>query len=880
MKIVYCNVHFIHRKVSLVEDYLNNNCIDILILTETHHSSDININLDDYNVYSYNTTQSYAGMIVIVKNNINFVEFNTVFEEQHDIATFVFNVCDKTVRLAACYVAPRALLDVDRFINFNLIIGDLNCRNICFSNSNNNTNGKKLKRFIDLSNLCIFGNDDHTFFHCNNMYSEKLDFVFCDPCLIDYLSSYSVDDLFNSDHMAISFCISKIEKRDTAVNLETKFNFAKADWVNYNKCIEEALNNDPFKSTNNAVYNIESMCEYVTDIIQSASKNNIPVFKKRKKQLPSYIVKMIKLKRKILKQHKLNKDASNSYHIKSTLNYLSKQIKLQISCFEEEKVKLKSDLISRLDDNSTEFYSRINSIIKCKNNNVVHPIIVNEVKYYDPSIIVKQQALYFKQTINNLNTINNNDECIRSVTSKYEDQLLPVFDVVDNSTVKSINTDEIINAIRKIKNFSSAVGPDKISYTQLRYLPISMIQFMCNLFNLILFSGYFPNYWKTTFVIMLPKPNKSKSLPSSYRPISLFSNVAKLFERVIANRLNAFCSLRNLIPIQQAAHRSGTGTIDLLDSVLLKLQQNKNKGETSIVVAFDLEKAFDTVNHDCLIYKLIKADFPVIFVRLISNYLKNRNLVVKNRNCFSDPFVLDSGVPQGGVLSTILFNLYTSDLPSVFSNKISVAMYADDVLLICSNKIPEIATSEMQDNIYNYIDYCNKWRLKVNESKTQCMSISFFKNSRRPMNKLCVNNLYLNWIDELDYLGIVISSNFCFNKHCNKVIAKANKKLYLVRLIYNRTRLTEATKIKLYKLLIRPVFTYACQVLLLYINDSSINKFERIQLKCSKAILGLPTTVSSEYTKKYCVIETVNEFMLNLINKYYEKENTKTKVAI
>ena len=100
----------------------------------------------------------------------------------------------------------------------------------------------------------------------------------------------------------------------------------------------------------------------------------------------------------------------------------------------------------------------------------------------------------------------------------------------------------------------------------------------------------------------------------------------------------------------------------------------------TITVALDMSKAFDTINIHTLIRKLLQTNIPGTIIKFIANYIKGRKAYTTYINHTSKQRQFNTGVPQGGVLSPTLFNIYTSDL-SPPSAPVQVMAYADDITI-------------------------------------------------------------------------------------------------------------------------------------------------------------------------------------------------------
>ena len=147
----------------------------------------------------------------------------------------------------------------------------------------------------------------------------------------------------------------------------------------------------------------------------------------------------------------------------------------------------------------------------------------------------------------------------------------------------------------------------------------------------------------------------------------------------------------------------------------------------STVSALDATKAFDKVNHNVLIRKLVAKNTPKCLVNIITNWYHKLNAVVRWNGILSYNFNVFCGVRQGGVLSPLLFNVYVDDLICQLESSslgccingiyIGCVMYADDLLLMSTS----IST------LQSMLDLCHLYGVKhniiFNSKKSYCMKV-------------------------------------------------------------------------------------------------------------------------------------------------------------
>ena len=265
-----------------------------------------------------------------------------------------------------------------------------------------------------------------------------------------------------------------------------------------------------------------------------------------------------------------------------------------------------------------------------------------------------------------------------------------------------VTTDEVREYCKAL-NIAKAAGADDLHPFFIKYGGEHLYHALTLLFNTILSFGIVPDQMKCANVVPLFKGNSDPSLPASYRPISLTSILAKVFEQAVRKRIGPFLhQLSNL----QAGFMKGRSLLHQLHRVRAAMLQTLSRNSdlpqpedrnsdadsssstppvlssTSAFRPFiflDIQKAFDSVWVDGLIWKLsVQFRFPLYLLRVLYSFLTDRSLRVVYEGQTSSPHHISSGVPQGCILSPILFNFFFNDI-LLCMHKCDAGMFADDV---------------------------------------------------------------------------------------------------------------------------------------------------------------------------------------------------------
>ena len=199
-------------------------------------------------------------------------------------------------------------------------------------------------------------------------------------------------------------------------------------------------------------------------------------------------------------------------------------------------------------------------------------------------------------------------------------------------------------------------------------------------------TGVFPSVFKTAKVVPVFKKD-SKLNYSNYRPISLLSNIEKILEKLMYKRLYIFLDYNNIIYDLQFGFRQQYSTSHVLINITENIRKALDDGNVGCGVFVDLQKTFDTVDHQILLAKLNHYGICGVSNDWFKSYLSNHNQYVSINGYESGLAAINCGVPQGSVLGPLLFLLYINDLNQAIKF-CKVPHFADDTnLLSLSNSI-------------------------------------------------------------------------------------------------------------------------------------------------------------------------------------------------
>lgn len=716
--------------------------------------------------------------------------------------------------------------------------GDFNSKHTFWGSRLTNPKGRQLLKSVQKNRINVLSGASPTYWPSD---PAKV------PDLLDFFvhkglptQSFSIENSYDlsSDHSPVILtCCRAVASR------------CRPKVTNYPKFRENIIKNLPknirLKTPNDIDQATEFISKSITEEIDNCSKVMDSV--RSSSQYSLDIRLKIREKRRIRAQWQRTRDP----RIKSQLNRASKELK--------EELKSARDL-----DNE----DRIKNLTATK---ITDFSLWNELKHINKPTqrreplrsstggwirSDREKAIAFKHHLSDVFTPfegNNNVDDIRKMID-FIDCPLPV-----SLELPPITAQEVNFQISRL-NARKAPGSDGVPARALKNLPPQGVTLLLHLFNAILRLGHFPPKWKLAKVVMILKPGKPASDIASYRPISILSVLSKLFERIVLRRMLVY--MRDSIPDHQFGFRAGHGTPEQCHRVVEFVKKSFEKKEYVSGVFIDVSQAFDKVWHPGLLYKIKRIFHPNLFI-LIKSFLSHRKFIVQIGEEQSEIGSIKSGVPQGSVLGPHLYLLYTHDLPQLregFSGT-----FADDTTFLCADSDPARATNTLQIHLNSVEAWANRWNIKINTSKCQHITFTLNKADCPPIS---FGGQQIAQPDTVKYLGLHLDRRLTFGPHVKmkrKELDLKRKKYYYI--LNKNSPLSLKNKILIYKVMLKPVWTY-CLPLWGLASNSSIEIIQRFQNISLRVCTGALNYISNEDLHKDLSIPSVKTEIVKAVERY------------
>ncbi|CAH2095156.1 unnamed protein product [Euphydryas editha] len=386
---------------------------------------------------------------------------------------------------------------------------------------------------------------------------------------------------------------------------------------------------------------------------------------------------------------------------------------------------------------------------------------------------------------------------------------------------------------------SNAVGTDSVGRNMILPILDIILPILTYILNESIFSGHFPKAWKSAQIIPIPKkPNPSDF--SDFRPISILPFLSKVLEKLVHHQLSTYLNEHSLLNSFQSGFRPGHGTVSALIKVTDDIRWGMDNKQITILTLLDFSNAFNVVDHEILVSLLRSFNISPPVMSWFQDYLEGRRQRIKIDESFSSWHEVRAGVPQGGVLSPLLFTIFIN---SISQNLTSLYhMYADDLQIYTRSSLDNLSSAVASTNsdLATICQWSKSFGLKVNPSKSQTIVIGSPNIVSRidwsRISPILYDNVIIPYSSVVKNLGIFFYVNLSWVHHIKELSKKTFAAVRSLRRL--QSFLPISTKTMLAQSLLLSVLDYA-DASYPNITEEQLNKLERLQNVAIRFVFGL-----------------------------------------
>jgi len=746
---------------------------------------------------------------------------------------------DQLVTICSVYSSRSHELNADsmndlvqQLPNPKIILGDFNSYNTLWGSEATDRRGRVMETIVDQNGLNIM--NDGQFTRVAHGAETAIDLSLCSPQLSLTYDWTVLRSPFDSDHCPILITSTNDPTPQTS-NIKS-FNYRKADWESYTAHQSWSSLDD----LNEPQLSNDQILDALYDVILQVANETIPQYVPSKffpKPWWSKEVQILRNKREYLYQKYLK--------TKSLANLI--KWKQSRAIFKQESKKSKeaawkktiSDL--RANTTITQIYETVRKI-KGKKEKHINILTDNGRVYSSHSEIADKLG----ETLAGISSPENYCEEFQQLRELQEQVELNLDSDSNEVYNREFSFRELESALSNTKNTSP--GPDSICIMMIKKLPHNARQFLLRMINRFYRESFFPDRWRRSIVVPIPKPGKNHSDPSNYRPIALTSVICKTYERMVNNRLVDYLEMNRKISYIQCGARKGRSTVDHLIRLETTIRNSFAHGEHVLSVFFDLEKAYDTTWKYGILRDLQKMGLRGPLPRFVREFLTDRTFQIRVGNTLSRPYQQQMGVPQGSVISVTLFMIKVNQIADMVpqDERFLSSLFVDDLQISFSHPDINVAGGKLQACLNNVSRWARNNGFKFSPTKTCIMMFS--KNPSIIIKPdLYLNDVRLPYESNAKFLGMTWDAKLSWHQHLNKLKHDCQKPLGLLRsLTALRWGADQQSSLLIYKSLIRSKLDYASIV---YNSASKTDKaiIEPVVNNALRIVSGVFKSTPTEY---------------------------------
>ena len=713
-------------------------------------------------------------------------------------------------------VVSKGLERISRFSsdkNLPLVLGiDSNAHSTLWGCDDDNQRGKTIEEWLILNNLAVVNTGYEPTFVTSRA-ETIIDITLVSEPILGDISNWFVNKSYQfSDHRRLEFTLNF-----SSTNIVYTRNYKTANWQKFRTLLNAAKPwNPPLGWTRQVLdKEVTNFLDWIKDALELTCPIRMINFTKVKKTW--WTNRLLTLKRYAKRLHrKFRNNRSEANHEQ----------------FKEARKKY-SDAISVAKMNAWKGFC--DSIQDIKSFSKVSKSLTSDSRI-NIGQLRKGNGDVTNDVVDMLNTLmddhfpgskNVDDVPDSSHGPEYSNNFLR-----DAGFVSHISEDKVKEAIMSFSSFKAA-GLDGCKPIVLQNLPDSALERLTLLFKASTALRYNPKEWCKSRVIFIPKQGKTDyDSTKSFRPISLTSFFFKTLEKVQKWEIEDKYLRSNPMHKHQYAFQKGKSTEAALAKVVDFIEAGLLRSGYSLGVFLDISGAFDNIRVESIIKGFKRKNISESITGWFESSLRNR-VAETSLDGFVVKRSLTKGTAQGGVISTIAWNLAIDDiLHELNKPPFLVVGFADDFSILINGICPDTMVQLMQP-VLDMIEQKGKaCGVAFNAKKTEV--VMFTNKRKKTFQKLKVNGFPVEYGVGAKYLGVFLDSKLTMQKHIDDKISKCKKHLFALKNVIGKNWGVSPWLLKWsYTGIVRPKLTYACHIWQHRINKTTKVKLERLnRLAC------------------------------------------------
>ena len=666
LNIIAWNCHSLYSKLGHFKIRVYSERPHVICLCETWLKDSRLPQFINYTVY-YECRKDKAGggLAILVRNDVNasVLKLQNFPSGKLEVqAVTVYGVRNEKIDILNAYNPNENISENEIDFYFKqlsknkIIIGDFNAHHEMWDSNNvrNSIGNNLVEALLKNPDLTLLTPKNfETYFHTPGRKFFTLDLCFLSAGMFSQSSIYLGDDL-GSDHTPVNININ-FEPVLTAFKCRPKWKFTNnKDWHKWASALP-----DPGPIDNNSA--LLTYDTFIDNILTAAHST----FQQTKSVIsPKYSTPWWTEDCKVAISNKRRK--KNIFHRHPTRENLIELHKAEALAKKATKEAKRKSLIKfcsvlNKDTPTKQIWEYIGKFSHKRPKRQSFPLIQSDNLITTPKGKTEAIAQCYYETFNANNYNIDETSLLLPITHALTDES----NLEYNSPFKMYEMESVLS---KLKNNSP--GEDLVHNQFLKFMPEDYKIWALKIVNDSFLKAVVPLTWKNAIICPIAKPGKPPMSPSSYRPISLLPCFMKVMEKMVCNRLSFVLEHNYAFSETQGGFRRRLSTLEQIARLENVIRHSLCDRKYCIAIFFDLSSAYDCVWHTGLLYHLAQNGIKGNILAWLQEFLRDRSYKVYFEGEFSESRKMSSGVPQGSILSPMLFNLMLSSIPRTQREKV------------------------------------------------------------------------------------------------------------------------------------------------------------------------------------------------------------------